>query len=224
MSRKCTGKTAAGKRCRAPAVGGTKPARCIAHATGEAAQRRAEGCRRGGKSRMKQIARGETERKPLRLASQADVVHAAARVANEVWNGELDPRSANAIVGCLQAVLRPGLLEPTSQFDAFFAQFKDIVMEVDRGDPDAHGCYGVLPDGTKVLLAGELEAAAVQMLMAGGKRSIRVEGGAAVRPDADAVECEFDGIGPEEQPQPPKLVLRRSRNPKVPPPEDPAKH
>lgn len=182
----CKGKRLDGSPCRAPAVNGTKPLRCWAHAKDpKIAARRAQARSLGGRNRMLVVAREEApkseSRQPLTLSTVADAVKIAGVVVNAVWQGELDSRAANAIVGALQVVVRPGVAATSSQHSEFLEQFES--MEILDTGVDGRGAQivGVLPGGARVHLAGELAAAAARVLTDG----------------ADSYELELD---PEEPP------------------------
>jgi hypothetical protein len=207
----CGGKNAKGKPCGMPALTGSK--RCWQHTGGKVAKLRKEAASRGGKSHGSQaIRRARPPSVPIQVTSQADVAATASRLIKDVWAGEMDPRSANAITGALHILLRPGLLAPTGAYADFFDQFKDVEMVITRDGSAGDGsndedsgssCFGVMENGTRVLLTGDLALAAWQRL----------------RNNDDLGGIEWVG-GPNVEPEMVDIKIKRPRNPTVPPPEE----
>lgn len=148
---KCGDRNLRGKPCGAPALGGTKPPRCAAHAKGAEAARMAEIRREGGRQRARQVYRkAPKEAAPVPLENRTDALDAMRQVHAKIASGELSARDGSVMLTAIRdmlPMLPPGPMPP----HPFFDSFKEIVIERDRTSPGGGSVLGVKEDGTEVL-------------------------------------------------------------------------
>lgn len=105
----CSATTKAGAPCRARPTSGSTPPRCFWHG-GAGGARLDEARRRGGAATSRRIARViaaevvDAEPAWWRLSTREEIAGALADTVRGLWCGRLDPRSAFALVGAVNAL------------------------------------------------------------------------------------------------------------------------
>lgn len=163
---KCTAKTSAGRPCRAPALSGSRPARCVAHATGKAAERQAEARREGGLQRMRQVDRRPPGPTPPQPGCKAEVDREIWRLCTRVEAGELAARDANVLLAGLRA-LRETVPDGASPDVQFFSLFSEVRV-LDRG------MVGVTSEGLRIPFT-EAQVAAYRRVMESDSEPVEIQ-------------------------------------------------